>query len=42
LAQTFRQKGGDKFSAVPCLNDSPASIKMLETIVLGELAGWID
>ena len=42
LAQTFRQKGGEKFSAVPCLNDSPASIGMLETIVRGELAGWID
>ncbi len=42
LAGTFREKGGEKFSVVPCLNDSPASIKMLETIVLGELAGWID
>jgi ferrochelatase len=42
LAGTFREKGGEKFSAVPCLNDSPGSISMLETIVRGELAGWID
>ena len=42
LAGTFRAKGGEKFSAVPCLNDSPPSIGMLETLVLGELRGWID
>jgi protoporphyrin/coproporphyrin ferrochelatase len=42
LAETFHKKGGSKFSAVPCLNDSPGSIKMLKAIVLGELAGWID
>ncbi|MGQ0485696.1 MAG: ferrochelatase [Hyphomicrobiales bacterium] len=42
LAETFREKGGEKFSAVPCLNDSPASIAMLETIVRQELSGWID
>ena len=41
LSETFREKGGEKFSAVPCLNDSPVSIEMLETILRGELAGWI-
>jgi protoporphyrin/coproporphyrin ferrochelatase len=42
LAETFRESGGAEFSAVPCLNDSPGSIKMLETIVREELAGWIE
>jgi protoheme ferro-lyase len=26
---------------VPCLNASPASISMLETITRNELAGWL-
>lgn len=41
LRETFLQKGGSNFSAVPCLNDQPESIGMLETIVRGELAGWL-
>lgn len=42
LKETFLEHGGRSFSAVPCLNDSPESITMLETIVRKELAGWID
>lgn len=42
LAEIFRKKGGEKFSAMPCLNDSPDSIRMLETILRHELSGWID
>ncbi len=41
LRATFLEKGGINFSAVPCLNDQPESIGMLETIVRGELAGWL-
>jgi ferrochelatase len=41
LKETFLHKGGSHFSAVPCLNDQPASIDMIETIVRRELAGWI-
>ena len=41
LAETFREKGGENFSAVPCLNDSEASIKMLEKIVRNEILGWV-
>ncbi len=41
LKETFMEKGGKQFSAVPCLNDSAASIDMLETILRKELAGWI-
>lgn len=42
LAETFHEKGGEKFSAVPCLNDSASSIAMLETMVRRELRGWLD
>lgn len=41
LRETFLEKGGSNFSAVLCLNDQPESIGMLETIVRGELAGWL-
>jgi ferrochelatase len=42
LAETFHEKGGEKFSAAPCLNDSASSIAMLETMVRRELRGWLD
>lgn len=40
LKETFLEKGGEQFSVVPCLNDSPRSIQMLQTIAGEELAGW--
>ena len=42
LNETFKHAGGENFSTVPCLNDSPPSIDMLEAIVSQELKGWID
>jgi hypothetical protein len=39
LRETFGDRGGINFSAVPCLNDQPESVGMMETIVRGELAG---
>jgi protoporphyrin/coproporphyrin ferrochelatase len=41
LKETFEENGGEHFSVVPCLNASPASISMLETITRNELAGWL-
>jgi protoporphyrin/coproporphyrin ferrochelatase len=41
LKETFEEKGGENFAVVPCLNASPASLKMLETIVRTELKGWL-
>ena len=41
LGETFRENGGVNFSAVPCLNDAPESIVMMETIVRRELQGWL-
>ena len=40
LDETFKHAGGANFSAVPCLNDGPASIDMLEILVRQELQGW--
>jgi ferrochelatase len=41
LGETFRENGGESFFAVPCLNDSPESVDMMETIVRRELLGWL-
>lgn len=41
LKETFEESGGEKFSVVPCLNDSDPSIVMMESIVRNELQGWI-
>ena len=42
LDETFKHARGVNFSAVPCLNDSPASIDMLEKLVRQELQGWTN
>lgn len=41
LQETFKEAGGENFFALPCLNDSPESIAMIEKLVRGELSGWI-
>ncbi len=40
LDETFKHAGGVNFSAVPCLNDSPLSVDLLEKLVRQELQGW--
>jgi protoporphyrin/coproporphyrin ferrochelatase len=41
LKETFEEEGGENFAVVPCLNASPASLTMLETIIRNELKGWL-
>lgn len=41
LNETFHEAGGEKFSAVPCLNDSDGSIAMLAALIRPQLAGWV-
>lgn len=38
---TFMEAGGENFAYIPCLNDSPAGMDMIEHIVRRELAGWL-
>jgi ferrochelatase len=40
-AEYFHAAGGEKFAALPCLNDSDEGIAMLEAIARRELAGWV-
>ena len=39
--ETFREHGGTEYAALPCLNDSPESMAMIEALVRRELAGWV-
>ena len=40
-ASIFKEHGGENFAAIPCLNDSPGGMKVIETVVRRELSGWI-
>lgn len=37
----FKENGGEKFTLIPCLNDSQDSIRVLTTVIKNELRGWI-
>ncbi|MCC6890385.1 MAG: ferrochelatase [Hyphomicrobiales bacterium] len=41
-AAIFRDHGGTDFAAIPCLNDSPLGMQVLERIARRELQGWIE
>ena len=38
---SFMAAGGTHFAYLPCLNDSPAGVKMLRSILGRELEGWV-
>jgi ferrochelatase len=40
-AEIFEHHGGERFSHIPCLNDSPAGMRVITNVVLRELQGWI-
>jgi len=39
-AEYFRRAGGEKFAAIPCLNDSDEGLAVLEAVARRELMGW--
>ena len=41
ICESFEHAGGQNFTYIPCLNDSPAHIDALAEIVSDNLAGWI-
>ncbi len=40
--ETFTDAGGERFTAIPCLNDAPETIDMLAKIIRRETAGWLE
>lgn len=41
IRESFMEAGGEEFTYIPCLNDEPAHISMLEGIALQNLEGWL-
>jgi ferrochelatase len=37
----FRESGGEKFAALPCLNDSEDGMRVIQSVVRRELQGWL-
>jgi ferrochelatase len=37
----FRAAGGERFAALPCLNDSEDGMRVLEAVARRELSGWV-
>lgn len=40
--EQFEEAGGTDFAYLPCLNDSPVGMDMLETLIRRELSGWLS
>jgi protoporphyrin/coproporphyrin ferrochelatase len=40
-AEIFRHAGGERFAAIPCLNDSERGMRLISGLVERELSGWI-
>ncbi|MDQ6433665.1 ferrochelatase [Mesorhizobium sp. LHD-90] len=40
-AEIFRHAGGQNFSHIPCLNDSPEGMAVIQAMIRRELSGWI-
>jgi protoporphyrin/coproporphyrin ferrochelatase len=38
----FRDAGGERFAAIPCLNDSAAGVTVIEAVARRELKGWAE
>jgi ferrochelatase len=41
IAGYFKHAGGQNFAAIPCLNDSPEGMRVIEHVVRRELMGWL-
>ena len=39
-ARYFRKAGGERFAAIPCLNDSAEGMEVIEAVARRELRGW--
>ena len=42
IKEAFEHAGGETFHYIPCLNDDPAHIDALSSLITRNLAGWID
>ena len=42
IRESFEEAGGQDFTYIPCLNDDPAHIAALSTVIQENLRGWLD
>ncbi len=42
IREAFLHAGGEEFTYIPCLNDSPAHIRALSDVIAANLSGWTD
>lgn len=42
IRESFEHAGGEEFTYIPCLNDDPAHIQALSTVIMENLKGWLD
>ncbi len=42
IKESFEHAGGEHFTYIPCLNDSPAHIAALSGVIAQNLRGWVD
>ena len=40
-AEAFHEHGGERYATLPCLNDSPEGMTVLEAHIRRELQGWL-
>lgn len=40
--ESFMEAGGEKFTYIPCLNDSDAGMRVISALIRRELAGWVE
>jgi len=40
-AKNFKEHGGEKFTHIPCLNDTDDGMRVIEAVTRRELAGWL-
>ncbi|WP_395542586.1 ferrochelatase [Neotabrizicola sp. sgz301269] len=41
IRESFTHAGGEEFTYIPCLNDTPAHVEALVTVIEENLAGWL-
>ena len=40
--ESFMEHGGEKFTHIPCLNDSDEGMRVIDHVVARELSGWVN
>ncbi len=40
--EIFKEHGGEQFTLIPCLNDTPDGVRVLTGCIKNELQGWLD